>query len=45
MIDKVFNIQLCNILQITIHLGTTNAYTKYYYNRASANGEFPNGVA
>ena len=30
---------------MNIHLGTTNAHTKDYYNRASANGKFPNGVA
>ena len=44
-IIKVFNSQWCSTLHMNIHLGTTNAYTKGYYNRASANGESPNGVA
>ena len=44
-IVKALNSEQCNTLHINIHLGATNAYTKDYYKRASANGEFPNGVA
>ena len=44
-IIKVFNLQWCSTLHLNIHLGTINAYTKGYHNRASANGESPNGVA
>ena len=44
-IVKALNLQWCNTLHMNIHLGTTNAYTKDYHKRASANGESPNGVA
>ena len=44
-IIKAFNLQWCSTLHMNIHLGTTNAYTKGYYNRASVNGESLNGVA
>ena len=44
-IVKALNSQWCNTLHMTIHLGTTNAYTKNYYKRVSANGESPNRVA
>ena len=42
---KALNSEWCNTLHINIQLGPTNAYTKDYYMRASANGESPNGVA